>query len=118
MATKKISAKNSRAKRLENIEWLIKVTIRQKINKEAFDKSYFGSEYINKTTTMAKTNFTPDRQITPDDDLRTKDCIECNGTGEVIEWNEDDVPEPTRCPVKDCVNGQVPIDESDLEDDW
>lgn len=49
MATKKITAKNSRAKRVENIEWLIKVTIRQKKIKEAFSKSYFGSEYINQT---------------------------------------------------------------------
>lgn len=49
MATKKVSAKNARAKRIENIEWLIKVSVRQPRNKEAFDKSYFGSEYINKT---------------------------------------------------------------------
>lgn len=68
---------------------------------------------------MAKrNNYTPDRQITPDDDLRTKDCVECNGTGEVIEWDEDDQPEPTKCPNKECVNGQVPLDETDLEDEW
>jgi hypothetical protein len=49
MATKKITAKNSRAKRLENIEWLIKVTVRYHKNQEAFRKSFFGSEYINQT---------------------------------------------------------------------
>lgn len=48
MASKKRSAKNARAKRLENIAWLIKVTVQQPKNKTAFDKSYFGSEYINK----------------------------------------------------------------------
>lgn len=118
MATKKISAKNSRAKRLENIEWLIKVTIRQKKNQEAFKKSYFGSEYINKTTTMAKTNFTPERQITPDFDDRFKPCIVCDGTGKVIVWDDDEgeqTPEYENC---EACEGEGKVEIDDWENEW
>lgn len=48
---------------------------------------------------MPKNNFfTPDNQMTPHDDPEKMDCIECNGTGQIIEWDEDDVPDHTRCP--------------------
>lgn len=56
MSTKKASAKNARAKRIENIEWLIKVTVRQPKNKEAFDKSYFGQLKLKNDVDTRQTN--------------------------------------------------------------
>jgi DnaJ-class molecular chaperone len=60
--------------------------------------------------------WTPDRQITPDDDKPTKPCNDCNGCGEIIEWDEDDIPEPVSCPTCKGV-GEIEIDETD-NDEW
>jgi len=58
MATKKASAKNGRAKTLENIEWYIKVNSRQTKIKEAFDKSYFGQLKLKNDVDTRPTNNT------------------------------------------------------------
>lgn len=57
-------------------------------NNLKFSKSYFAMEYSLNT---------PDQQITPDDDEELQDCLDCNGSGEIIEWDEDDVPETFKC---------------------
>lgn len=59
--------------------------------------------------------WTPDRQITPDDDKPMKPCLECNETGQVIEWDEDDNPEPVPCPT--C-KGVGEIEKEPDEDEW
>lgn len=71
-----------------------------------------------KNPNMAKNNFTPDRQITPDDDKLTKDCLACKGTGKVIVWDDDEgeqTPEYENC--EDC-GGEGIIKVEDWEDEW
>ena len=58
--------------------------------------------------------WTPDRQITPDDDKPMKQCNDCNGYGEIIEWDEDDNHEPVTCPTCKGV-GEL---EKEEEDEW
>jgi len=58
--------------------------------------------------------WTPDRQITPDDDKPMKPCNDCNGCGEIIEWDEGDMPEPVPCPT--C-KGSGEIEKED-DDEW
>lgn len=42
---KKKALKNSRAKKVYNIEWHVKLYVRSPKNDETFKKSYFGSQY-------------------------------------------------------------------------
>lgn len=63
---------------------------------------------------MSKNNlFTPDQKQTPDDNENRIDCIECNGSGQIIEWDDDDIPEHTRCPK--C-KGEGSIEREDDDD--
>jgi DnaJ-class molecular chaperone len=64
---------------------------------------------------MSKTNlFTPDREINPPEDKNMVKCWDCNGNGEIVEWDEDDEPYPVKCPT--C-SGTGELEEED-EDEW
>mgnify|MGYP003505957871 FL=1 len=62
--------------------------------------------------------WTPDQQITPDEDKPTKDCLSCKGTGKVIVWDDDEgeqTPEYENC---EYCGGEGTIQVEDWEDEW
>jgi DnaJ-class molecular chaperone len=69
---------------------------------------------------MSKANLnTPDREINPPDD-NTRDCEVCNGTGDVIDWENEDEDDPLEVHLISCENcsGSGQVIKTTEDEDW
>lgn len=67
---------------------------------------------------MRNNTYTPDQEITPPyEDDRYVDCIVCNGTGDAIDWENEDEDDPLSTPLIKCPKckgeGKIESDEND-----
>ena len=68
---------------------------------------------------MSNNNYTPDRQINPPDD-NTRDCESCNGTGDIIDWANEDEDDCMSTPLIKCdyCDGSGKVEKTTEDEDW